>query len=99
MLFEPFCPVDSGLFIALYCSTCCLFYLCLQIKYKVLVSFSIPFCIILWLAPSPHRWNDFDDLYVIVYDVFPRKEVTFGYRFDIALHFGFTSSEKKHFGA
>ena len=23
------------------------------------------FCFILWLAPSPHKWTDFDDLYVI----------------------------------
>ena len=23
------------------------------------------FCFILWLAPSPHTWTDFDDLYVI----------------------------------
>ena len=33
MLFEPFCPVDTVLFIAFYCYICCLLYLCLQIKY------------------------------------------------------------------
>jgi len=38
VLFEPFCPVDTVLFIAFYCSICCLLYLCLQINIYLLLS-------------------------------------------------------------
>ena len=46
VLFEPFCPVDSVLFIAFYCSTCCLFYLCLQIKYNYLLIYLFIYVIV-----------------------------------------------------
>ena len=39
MLFEPFSPVDTVLFIAFHCFICCLLYLCLQINiYNKLIS-------------------------------------------------------------
>ena len=39
---------------------------------------------ILGIAPSPHWWTDFDDLYA----VFPRKEVPFAGRDEAASHLG-----------
>jgi len=44
------------------------------------------FCFIRRLAPSPHRWTDFDDLYV--YDLFLRKDVSFWVTFILLRSWG-----------
>jgi len=58
------------------------------------------FCFILRLAPSPHQWTDFDDLYMpdyASYDVFPLKDVPFGGLVHTAPHFEGTILRKPLF--
>ena len=57
------------------------------------------FCFILRLAPSPQKWTDFDDLYVIQRVVFPPKDVPFGGLVHTAPHFGGKIPQKPNLGA
>jgi len=53
------------------------------------------FCFILGIAPSPHCWTDFDDLYVIWR--LDAQESAFWVRDDITPHLGIYSRPQKNF--